>query len=60
MLPGLGVGEDPCSRGLHILEPFQGFGKEPRQDSIAVIQAGGDEGMDEGLSYRFRAETRVI
>ena len=41
MLPGLGVGEDPGSRVLHILH-------------TAVVQAGGDEGMDEGLSHRFR------
>ena len=54
VLPGLGSGEDPGSRVLHILEPIQGFGREPGQDSIAVVQAGGDEGMDEGLSHRFR------
>ena len=54
MLPGLDVGEDPGSRALHILEPIQGFGRETGQDSIAVVQAGGDEGMDEGLSHRFR------
>ena len=54
VLPGLGAGEDPSSRVLHILEPIQGFGREPGQDSIAVVQAGGDEGMDEGLSHRFR------
>ena len=54
VLPGLGAGGDPGSRVLHILEPIQGFGREPRQDSITVVQAGGDESMDEGLSYRFR------
>ena len=29
VLPGLGAGEDPGSRVLHILEPVQGFGREP-------------------------------
>ena len=43
----------PGSRVLHILEPVQGFGGEPGQDSITVVQAGGEEGMDEGLSHRF-------
>ena len=54
VLPGLGAGEDPGSRVLHILEPVQGFGREPGQDSITVVQVGGDEGVDEGLSHRFR------
>ena len=39
MLPGLGVGEDPGSRILHIVEPVQGLGREPGQDSITVVQA---------------------
>ena len=51
VLPGLGTCEDPGSRVLHILEPVQGFGKEPRQESITVVQARGDEGMDEGLGF---------
>ena len=51
MLPG--AGEDPGSRVLHILEPVQCFGREPGQDSVTVVQAGGDEGMDEGLGHRF-------
>ena len=46
VLPELSVGEDPGSRVLHILEPVQSFGREPRQDSITVVQAGGDEGID--------------
>ena len=52
VLPGLGAGEDPGSRVLHILEPVQGFGREPGQDSITVVQVGGDEGMDKGLSHQ--------
>ena len=53
VLPRLGVVEDPGSRVLHKLEPVQGFGREPGQDSITVVQVEGDEGMDEGLSHRF-------
>ena len=34
VLPGLGAGKDPSSRVLHILEPVQGFEREPRQDFI--------------------------
>ena len=52
VLPGLGVGEDPGSTVLHILEPAQGFGRDPGQGSITVVQAGGDEGMDEGFSHK--------
>ena len=40
VLPGLGAGEDPGSRVLHILEPVQAFGRETGQDSITVIQVG--------------------
>ena len=36
-----------------ILEPVQGFGRELRQDSITVFQAGGEQGMDEGLCRKF-------
>ena len=34
VLPGLGAAEDLGSRFLHILEPVQGFGRDPRQDFI--------------------------
>ena len=37
MLPGLGAGEDPGSRVVLVLEPVQGFGREPGQDSISVV-----------------------
>ena len=42
VLPGLGVSEHPGSRVLHILEPVQGFTGSPEQDSVAVVQPGGD------------------
>ena len=38
VLPGLGAGEDPGSRVLQILEPVQGFGRQPGQDSITVVK----------------------
>ena len=44
VMPGFGAVEHPGSRVPHILEPVQGFGREPGQDSITVVQAGGDEG----------------
>ena len=39
VLPGFGVGENPGSRVLYILEPVQGFAGNPEQDSITVVQA---------------------
>ena len=36
VLPGLGAAEDPGSRVLHILEPVQGFEREPGQDSTTM------------------------
>lgn len=35
-------------------EPDQGFAGYPGQDSIAVIQTGGDEGMGEGLPHSLK------
>ena len=52
MFQGRGVGEDPGSIFLHILEPVQGFGTEPGQDSITIGQVGGDEGMSEAKVVR--------
>ena len=54
VLPGLAASEDPGSRVLHILELVQGFGGDPGQCSITVVQAVGDEAMEKGLSHRFR------
>ena len=49
VLPGFGVGKNPGSWVLDILEPVQGFTGNPEQDSIAVVQKIWDEGMDQGL-----------
>ncbi len=46
VLPGLGASENPGSRVLDILEPVQGFAGNPKQDPIAVVEVGGDEGVD--------------
>lgn len=50
MLPKFGAGENPGSRILHILEPVQGFARDPKQDSIAIVQAGGEKCLVEGLT----------
>ena len=54
MLPGLGAAENAGRLLLHTLEPVQGFAGNPGQDSVAVIQTKGDEGMDEGLCHSLR------
>jgi len=46
VLPRLCVCEYPSSTVLNVLEPVQGFVGDPEQDTIAVVQAGGDESMD--------------
>ena len=42
VLPGLSAGENPSGRVLHILESVQDIVWYTGQDSITVIQAGGD------------------
>ena len=46
VLPWLCMCEYPSSTVLNILEPVQGFVGDPKQDTIAVVQAGGDKSMD--------------
>lgn len=43
------MGQNPGSWILHILEPVRGFAGNPKQDPNAVVQAEGDERMEEGL-----------
>ena len=43
VLPRLCVCEYPSSTVLDILEPVQVFFGNPEQDTIAVVQAGGDK-----------------
>ena len=46
VLPRLCMCEYPSSTVLNILESVQGFVGYPKQDTIAVVQAGGEESMD--------------
>lgn len=43
---GWGVGEQPGSGILHILQFSEGSGRETVENAIAVVLSGGDEGMD--------------
>lgn len=52
VLPRLSAGENPGIWILHLLDSVQGFAGDPMQESIAIIQAGGDKYMDEDLSNR--------
>lgn len=54
VLSGLGVGKHPGSWVLHVMESVQGFAGYPGQDCVTVVQVGGNEGMDEGLSHGVR------
>ena len=45
VLPRLCMCEYPGSTVLNILEPVQVFFGNPEQDTIAVVQAGGDKCM---------------
>ena len=54
VLPGLGAREKPGGRALDALEPLQGFAGNPGLDSIAIVEAGGDESMYERFCHRVR------
>ena len=41
--------QDPCSAVLNVLEPLEAFAGDPDEECIAVVQPGGDEGVDEFL-----------
>lgn len=43
----LSVSENPGSRVLYILQPVLDLAGCPIQDTTAVVQVGGDKGMDE-------------
>lgn len=45
--------------GLVWVEPVQGLGGQPRQDSVTVVQTGGSEGVNEGFSQSRRVMTTV-
>lgn len=45
-----GAGEDSGSLVLDQLESVGEFGEDTREESVAVVQSRGDEGMDKGFS----------
>lgn len=47
VLPRPGVGEDPGSGVLDILDLLQATAGGPEQDSTAVVKTGGDEGVED-------------
>ena len=49
---GPGVGKEAGSRVLDHLESMEGMGGDASEEGVAVVKAGGDEGMDEGFSSR--------
>ena len=49
---GPGVGEEAGSRVLDHLESMEGMGGDASKEGVAVVEARGDEGMDEGFSSR--------
>ena len=52
VLPGFGPGEHSGSRILDILQTLQGFIRKSEQDSVAVVNAGGYKGVNEGFCNR--------
>ena len=49
---GPGVGKEAGSRVLDHLESMEGMGGDASKEGVAVVEARGDEGMDEGFSSR--------
>ena len=39
--------QDPSCTVLNILEPLQALARDPDEKCIAIVQPGGDEGVDE-------------
>ena len=42
--------QDPSSAVLNVLEPLEALTRDPDEECIAIVQPGGDEGVDEFLS----------
>lgn len=38
--------QDPSCRVLNVLQPLQALARDPNEKCIAVVQSGGDKGMD--------------
>ena len=39
--------QDPGSAVLYVLELFEALARDPDEECVAIVQPGGDEGMDE-------------
>ena len=52
VVTGPGVSEQAGGRVLDHLESMEGTGGDAGEEGVAVVEAGGDEGVDEGLSSR--------
>ena len=51
---GPGVGEEAGSRVLDHLKSMEGMGSDAGEEGVTVVEAGGDEGVDEGFGSRGR------
>lgn len=39
--------QDPSSAGLYVLELLNALARDPNEECIAIVQPGGDEGVDQ-------------
>ena len=44
--------QDPGSAVLDVLEPLKALARDPDEKSIAIVQPGGDKGVDQLFSIR--------
>lgn len=54
VIAGPGVGKEAGSRVLDQLESMEGLGGDASEKGVAIVEAGGDEGVDEGFGSRGR------
>ena len=52
VLTGRGVGKEPSSKVLHVLQPVDDLFRCPHKKGVAVVQTGGYESVDEALCGR--------
>lgn len=52
MLTRAGVCQEASGRVLYDLQLIEGAGGDTGEEGVAVVEAGVDEGMDEGFSSR--------
>ena len=53
VVTGAGVSEEAGSRVLNHLKFMEGAGGDASEEGVTVVQAGGDEGVDEGFGSRW-------